>query len=101
MIYYLYEYTNQRQPVATFLVEDEKVWVAVCSEKDQFCKKTGRNIVYGRQKKYPNGYMPPLNNDRVVWQGFWEERLKDAVEDFAHHLVTNGVIQDEMIEMPF
>ena len=31
------------------------IGVSVCSKKDQFCKKTGRDIAYGRMGKRPYG----------------------------------------------
>jgi hypothetical protein len=49
-------------------VEYAYVGMAFCSDKDQFCKRTGRQIAAGRLDKGKHFYKLPVQKDKKVEQ---------------------------------
>lgn len=103
LVKYLYaqELNGQRKPVATIAVcKDTGKWaVSICSPKDQFCKKVGRNIAVSRLMSVP-GYFPNVDSEYDVlgihkYGTFWDdintfvwEELNNVVGDVQADLIT-------------
>lgn len=102
LVKYLYaqELNGQRKPVATIAVDkDTGKWaVSICSPKDQFCKKVGRNIAVSRLMSVP-GYFPSVDSEYVVlgiheYGTFWDD-INTFVWEELNNVV--GVVQADLI----
>lgn len=67
-------------PFATIATDDTRRGVAICSGRDQFARKIGRNISEGRMKAGVDGI--PNSQRTILFRGE-VENVTDVVDDFV------------------
>ena len=91
MIKHLYNYADgKKKPFATIAIVDGNVGLAVCSSKDQFNKKRGREIALARATKGT----PPQEVSGSVFRGgrrvTKDAAIADAMEWMLLHSKKDG-----------